>query len=171
MGTDLRAGLLAAWLTASPPAGGDLTVIGRDAGARPAPELAAGLLDRFTAEAEDARPAAAGSAPQGRQFAVIESELAPAAGQDGTFRISTVLPNPVCVIGSDRISRSWLQRNRGRLAELGARCVLVEVASQRELEIIRNLARPVPVLAVPFDDVARAIGLRHVPALLTGAGQ
>jgi len=170
MGSGLRIGLTAVWLAVSLPAMGELTVMGSDPGARPAPALLAGLLQRFSAAGEDAPPAAGSAAPQDPGFAGIASKLAPSARHDGTFRINAMLPNPVCVIGSDPISQRWLQRNRERLVAMGARCVLVEVANQRELEKLQKRAQPVPIVAVPFDGVARAIGLQHIPALLTGAG-
>lgn len=152
---------------------GALTVLGRDSAARPVDSLVDDLLSRFSEPA-----GVAGSVPQhsgqGGGSLIdggglpVSSALVPAAGSDTIRRIDTPMAFPICVVGPDPVSRGWLTKNRDRLHQLGAVCVLVETRGQAELDSLRKIARPVPVHPLPFDDVAARYGIRTVPVLLVG---
>jgi len=166
-----RVGALLALLAVSLPSAGQLSVLGTDAGARPAHAVVHELLDRFqggNGSAENRSSAVTGN-PDALGLPPIESQLTPSAEAAGVVRVNMKLPGPVCVIGHDRISRNWLAQNRVRLAQLGASCVLVETGNRQDLNALRRIAHPVPVHAIPFDDIARQIGLETIPVLLVGS--
>lgn len=151
------------------PAGSDqaLQVLGRDAGAGPARVLAGGLLTRLARSIPERRDRRPGPPAVPAAFP-IRSGLVPSAAMAGMHRVDLPLTRPVCVLGSDRISRRWLQRNRRRLAALGASCLLVQADSRHEVETVRRLARGVPVQPATFGELSRLTGIATVPMLLVG---
>lgn len=149
---------------------GELVVLGHDRGARPAESLIGELLGRFENERG---PAPVISTSQGRGLLEgaglpSDSRLVPSAASASIRHIDIPLTAPLCVISTDRVSRRWLIANRRQLARLGASCVLVKTSGQESVDSLRQLAGPVPVLPVPFDELARAYGIRTVPVLLIG---
>lgn len=151
-----------------------LAVLGSDSAARPAESLIGNLLSRFT-EPEDGSGSVSrlpgrdpGNLTAGGGLP-LTSGLVPSLGDgDVIRRIGRPLAGPVCVVGTDPVSRSWLSRNRYLLHRLGASCVLVEARSRDDVDSIRQIASPVPVHPLPFDHVAAQLGIRTVPALLVG---
>ena len=147
-----------------------LVVLGQDRGARPAESLIDELLGRF----ENAQaPMTARSTNQGQELLEgaglpSASQLVPSSASAGIRHIDIPLTSPVCVIGPDRESRSWLIANHRQLVRLGADCVLVQASGKGAVDSLRRLADPIHVLSVPFDDLARAYGIRTVPVLLIG---
>ena len=147
-----------------------LVVLGHDRGARPAESFIGELLGRFE---DEQNPMLVRSTSQSR--GLLEgaglpsgSRLVPASASAGIRRIDIPLTSPLCVIGPDRGSRTWLIANRRQLARLGAGCVLVQSSGKVTVNSLRRLAKPVPVLPVPFDELADAYGIRTVPVLLIG---
>ena len=165
MTVNLRVCLYVCMLLGAGPACSDLVVLGSDSGASPASDRIPELLDRFQFR---------NSPDDNQSFAVNNHaerppHLTPSAKTNGIYRVNVKLPNPVCVIGFDQLSRKWLIRNRLRLAGLGASCLLVETHNRQQLKTVRKLAHPVPVHAIPFAGLARQIGLRNIPVLLVGS--
>ena len=157
---------LAACLAALPAAAWQ--VIGHEAGAVPVGQAIGDLLERY-AEREPAAAQVRTAGPARPGIALpLRSVLSPQAGLR-SIRLQTGLTTPLCVVGSDELSRNWLQANRRRLAELGARCVLVEARSERDIKTMVRAAHPVPLAALPFDDIAQLHGIPGYPVLLTGA--
>ena len=151
---------------------GEFVVLGHDQGARPAESLIGELLGRFE-NGQD--PAPARSTGQGKGLLEgaglpAASRLMPSSASAGIRRIDIPLTSPLCVIGPDRESRRWLIANRRQLTRLGAGCVLVQASGKEAVDLLRQVAHPVPVLPVPFDDLARIYGIRTVPVLLVGRG-
>lgn len=145
----------------------EMQVLGRDAGAAPVHAVIGELLDRFAPPAGEAPRQSGGSSGIRENSGLpLATSLVPSARDAGLHRINVPLNRPVCVIGSDRLSRTWLKQNRIRLADMGAACVLVQVRGPAELAEIRRIAHPLTVQAVPFDDLARRIGIRNIPVLL-----
>lgn len=74
---------------------------------------------------------------------------------------------PFFLVGDDPRSRAWLQQRAGALRQLRARGLVVNVESSRALEELRALAPGLALSPASGDDLARRLGLRHYPALLT----
>lgn len=150
----------------------ELVVLGHDPGARPAAPLIGDLLGRLSEpEDETASPpgvaennlAAGGGLPR-------TSSLVPSPRSAGVVYLDVPLTSPLCVVGPDPVSQRWLVRHRDRLVRMGAFCVLVKTTGRRQVEMLRKLARPVPVYPLPFDRLAAVHGIRTVPVLLAGKG-
>ena len=157
-------------------ADGGLAVLGHDRGAVPARSVIGELLERFGPDPEEVLPDPpsrqtidpARAVPQSG-YPVVSS-LSSSVGLVGVKEIDLPLSSPVCVIGPDAASLRWLSRNRSKLIKVGASCILVRARDAREAERVRAAARPIPVRAVPFDELARIHGIRTVPVLLVGKG-
>ena len=81
-----------------------------------------------------------------------------------------MLPRPFFLIGADNRSRTWLAQHRERLAAIGAVGMLVQAESVGDLDAIARLADGLPILPAPASDIARVLGIKHVPVLISRRG-
>ena len=77
---------------------------------------------------------------------------------------------PLFLVGDDERSQTWLRRRADKLRELGAIGLVVNVESQAALEALRSLAPGLILSPVAADDMARRLGIRHYPVLITATG-
>ncbi|MGY8590759.1 integrating conjugative element protein [Paracidovorax citrulli] len=77
---------------------------------------------------------------------------------------------PFFLVGDDARSRAWLQQRAGALRQLRAAGLVVNVESPQALQELRALAPGLVLSPASGDDLARRLGLRHYPALLTATG-
>jgi integrating conjugative element protein (TIGR03765 family) len=77
---------------------------------------------------------------------------------------------PFFLIGSDVLSRQWLQDHRDRLKRIGAVGMLVQAETLEDLRIIANLADGLSILPASASDIARALELTHYPVLISAHG-
>ncbi len=144
-------------------------VVGQESGAVPIQQAIGDLLDRFSEQEEYSKEPTPRAVPVPDALP-LTSTLSPQPGAR-TIRLSLALTAPICVIGSETLSRSWIEANRARLHELGARCVLVQAQTKRDFETMTRLAAPVPVSMLPFDDLAELHGITTYPVLIVGSSQ
>ena len=77
---------------------------------------------------------------------------------------------PFFLIGSDPLSRNWLQEHRDRLKALGAVGMLVQADTLEDLRAIADLAQGLPILPASASDIAKALGITHYPVVITAHG-
>ncbi len=80
------------------------------------------------------------------------------------------LPRPLFLIGADVQSRRWLRIQRDRLEEIGAVGMLVDAESAADLKAIAAIARGLPILPASATDIVQALGLEHIPVLISRRG-
>ncbi|MEQ8994206.1 MAG: integrating conjugative element protein [Pseudomonadales bacterium] len=80
------------------------------------------------------------------------------------------LPRPFFLIGADVRSRVWLATYRERLAEIHAVGMLVNADSPADLEAVAAIAQGLPILPASATDIAQALGLAHIPVLISRRG-
>ena len=80
------------------------------------------------------------------------------------------LPRPFFLIGADNRSRTWLAQHRERLETIGAVGMLVHAASMDDLDAIARLADGLPILPASASDIARVLGIKHFPVLISRRG-
>ena len=68
------------------------------------------------------------------------------------------------------VSRTWLAQHRERLAAIGAVGMLVQAESADDLDAIARLADGLPILPASASDIARVLGIKHVPVLISRRG-
>ena len=81
-----------------------------------------------------------------------------------------MLARPFFLIGADQRSRMWLANHRDWLAALGAVGMLVQAESVGDLEAITRIADGLPILPASATDIARVLGIQHVPVLISRLG-
>lgn len=77
---------------------------------------------------------------------------------------------PLFLVGDDDLSRAWLMRMLPKLRALRASGMVVNVVSARGLAALRAQAAGLTLMPACGDDLARRLGLRHYPALVTATG-
>jgi len=77
---------------------------------------------------------------------------------------------PFFLIGSDALSRQWLSQYRDRLLEIGAVGMLVQAETAADLEAIANIGQGLQIMPASGSDIARALGIKHYPVLVSKEG-
>ncbi len=77
---------------------------------------------------------------------------------------------PFFLVGDDALSLRWLETRGEVLRELNAVGLIVEVATQKGLERLREAAPGLELRPTPGDDLAGRLGLAHYPVLVTAQG-
>ena len=78
--------------------------------------------------------------------------------------------HPLFLVGDDERSRQWLGQRGDVLRELGAIGLVVNVDSPSALDELRRSAPGLVLSPVSADDLARRLGIRHYPVLITATG-
>jgi len=77
------------------------------------------------------------------------------------------LKTPLCIIGSDDRSLSWLLTYHDQLIQLGARCLLIEARNRKAMERVAGYAGAIPVLPDVTGRLVERFSLTHYPALIS----
>ena len=78
-----------------------------------------------------------------------------------------LLPYPVCVVGTDALSRAWLKRNLSHLVAMDAQCLLVAAETAEEAKALLSLAEGLQVYPASGDAIAEYFKIEHYPVLIT----
>jgi integrating conjugative element protein (TIGR03765 family) len=74
---------------------------------------------------------------------------------------------PICIVGDDELSLSWVERNRQYLAESGAQCFLVSAESAASAEPVLRLLDGILVYPGNGDAISQYFKIEHYPILIT----
>ena len=74
------------------------------------------------------------------------------------------------IVGYDKYSWKWLQKNRTRFEKTGTTILVVNVKTPKQLQAIRDLMSKNAVDAVPGSDIAKQLQLKHYPVLISDKG-
>lgn len=77
------------------------------------------------------------------------------------------LPRPLFLIGADELSKAWLARHRAVLKKHGAVGLLIQAASQADLDAIAALADGLPIVPASAADLMKQLRLQHYPVLIS----
>jgi integrating conjugative element protein (TIGR03765 family) len=77
---------------------------------------------------------------------------------------------PLCLIGDDPLSRTWIKARLASLQLLHAVGLIVEVHFYAALQALRAAAPGVLLVPASGDDIARRLDLHHYPVLITATG-
>lgn len=77
---------------------------------------------------------------------------------------------PFFLVGDDDRSRAWLQERGVALQRMQAVGLVVNVARPQALDMLRRLVPELTLMPVSGDDLARRLGIRHYPLLITADG-
>lgn len=79
-------------------------------------------------------------------------------------------PRPFFLVGSDQFSLRWLVANAKTLREIGAVGLLVQVESVEDVRRVGEAAQGLFITPGSGSDLARALGIRRYPVLITQDG-
>ena len=108
------------------------------------------------------------SAIEAAMLPVRSSRLSP--GDEPPRAIRAPGLTPIFLVGDDDRSRAWLRQRYPALREMNAAGLAVSVASPGALDGLRRLAPGLSLSPASGDDLARRLGIRRYPALITAAG-
>ncbi len=77
------------------------------------------------------------------------------------------LTAPVCVIGADDKSLSWLVKYYDQLVRLNVKCLLVQVKDAQQLARVAQFARDIPVMPDVGGISKSLLKIRHYPVLIS----
>lgn len=89
---------------------------------------------------------------------------------DATSKSLPYLKRPLFLIGSDELSRQWLQQQREHLLQLNAVGLLIEVNDKPTAEAIQKLGNGLPIIPSSAESFAPQLGLTHYPVLVSQHG-
>lgn len=156
-------------------AGAELTVIHDSGATRPlAPYLELfGETPRMGPPARTEKPTEnLGAADLSNLLPIRTPGLTPGPVTPRPLRLPNngTLSRPFFLIGADARSREWFSTHRDRLQAIGAVGMLVQADIEADLAAIAQIADGIPILPAPATDIARALGLEHIPALVSRHG-
>ena len=97
----------------------------------------------------------------------LETELR--YSQDSTVvEVDVYLQSPMCIVGTNEGSIAWIEKNKQRLIELNALCVVADAKNKAQLTHLQEVADPIPVITIPIDEIARLHNIQHYPVLIMG---
>lgn len=76
---------------------------------------------------------------------------------------------PLCVLGTDNLSREWLVANRIALQENGARCICIDAQTLESWQSLSAMAPELQILPAPVDFAS--LGLDRYPMLIMTSGE
>ena len=85
-------------------------------------------------------------------------------------RLAQGNPPPFFLVGSDALSLRWLAANAKTLREIGALGLLVQADTQEDVRRVAAAARGLSITPGSGSDLARVLGIRHYPVLITKDG-
>lgn len=109
---------------------------------------------------------AAGPTPQST-FPISTTRLSPRRITEEKETYFAVMAFPLCVIGTDDLSRLWLERNLRHLVEMNAHCLLVSAESEADARSLLELTPGLAVYPAHGDAIADYFKIEHYPVLIT----
>lgn len=106
-------------------------------------------------------------APQDDLFPIKTRKLTPAkiAQEKNIYQAS--MPGPTCIVGSDALSKSWIQKNIQHLQQMNAMCLIVQAKNQDEADELLAMLNGLIVSAGDGDVLADYFHIKHYPVLIT----
>lgn len=77
------------------------------------------------------------------------------------------LPHPLFLIGTDKTSLAWLRHHAPRLKKAGAKGLVVNSGSPKELKALIRAASGVDISPASGSELAKRMNLKHYPVLIT----
>jgi integrating conjugative element protein (TIGR03765 family) len=125
-------------------------------------------VDRVPPQSPVATPPPLGAADPEAWLPIQSTGLTPGIVQPRA--IHRPFSRPFFLIGADALSRQWLVEHRDRLKSMGAVGMLVQADTLQDLRRVAQLAGGLAVLPASATDIAKALGIRHYPVLMSSHG-
>ena len=104
------------------------------------------------------------------QFPVVTKGLTPKAFEsypNPAAKNGGEMSAPICVIGHDPLSISWLNEKKNALVEAGAMCFVVNVETEAALAQLQSIAPKLRLAHLSANWLGTLLKIEHYPALIT----
>lgn len=88
------------------------------------------------------------------------------SGVSTIFTPNNYLGKPVCLLGSDHLSKDWLRQNAVMLQQYNIPCIVIEAQSESDLMSIKRIGQGVSIVALPMDQPLQQVGVNTYPILV-----
>jgi integrating conjugative element protein (TIGR03765 family) len=129
-----------------------------------------GVDEDRSAESPASPPATASGVTLDALLPIRTPEMSPGAVRARGPQAAATGARPVFLIGTDPLSLEWLAAHRARLIELGAVGMLIEADSVEAVRQVATRAEGLKILPASGAELARALGVRHYPVLISARG-
>lgn len=102
-----------------------------------------------------------------RSFPITTRKLTPRRITEEKATYFAVMAYPICVVGTDDLSREWLTRNFQQLIKMNAQCLLVSAKSKADAHSLLQLTQGLSVYPANGDTIAETFKIAHYPVLIT----
>lgn len=100
-------------------------------------------------------------------FPVRTSKLTPARVESTKDQYIASLPGPMCIVGSDALSKQWITRNYKYLRQSNVMCVIVQAENESEARELAMMLNGLLVNLGDGDALADYFKIKHYPVLIT----
>ena len=123
----------------------------------------------LVAEAQPAPGAIQPSSPIAALFFPVHTTKMTPGLFTGSGRVTqkSFLLHPIFFVGDDPISRNWLTKNKVRLQQSKASGLAVNVDNYDRFKALQQLIPGVPIAPSSADEVAKTLGIKVYPAIVT----
>lgn len=100
-------------------------------------------------------------------FPVRTTKLTPARIESSKAQYIASLPGPMCIVGSDPLSKKWIRRNYKALRQSNAMCIIVQANSESDAHELAMMLSGLLVNLGDGDTLADYFKIEHYPVLIT----
>lgn len=100
-------------------------------------------------------------------FPVSTKRLTPARIERSREQYIASLPGPMCIVGSDALSKQWITRNYKALRSSNAMCVIVQADNEAQAQELASMLNGILVSLGDGDVLADYFKIDHYPVLIT----
>ena len=120
----------------------------------------------------------------GRAMAIAKSKAAKTIEVSYPFKTPSLTPGrvirkkadffwlkiPFFIVGTDNVSAQWIQENYASLKKNNAVGIIVNANSEFAVNKLKSLSEGLQLFVAPGDSLAKELGIRHYPAVVSQYG-
>jgi len=100
-------------------------------------------------------------------FPVKTSKLSPGRIERSRDQYIATLPGPMCIVGSDPLSKQWITKNYKQLRAANVMCVIVQAENETQANELAMMLNGMLVNLGDGDVLADYFKIQHYPVLIT----
>ena len=101
---------------------------------------------------------------------IVSKLLTPGRVKSRQWKRQAFMGTTIALIGYDKASVKWLRLKKKQLQTQGTVIMMVNVKTEQQFKKVQTFLPQNQILAMPGDDVARQLNLKHYPVLITSKG-
>ncbi len=105
-----------------------------------------------------------------KRFPIKSRLLKPGKLRSHHWRSAKFMSTQIAMLGYDRLSVQWLQKNKKKLEQQKVIIMVVNVKTQKQFNKIKAFLPDNQVMAMSGDDVAQQLQIKYYPVLINARG-